>query len=418
MFDRRVFRGSTNAAMVIPQGSYPDQLFRANKKTYDPKALEQKRAQAAEEFFTRDVKTPEPPQGKQNIDIQTDQFVTELTDKAPNYEIACQTAFEIPEVKTPWAMPQLRGVTKKCLIEDNELFLFDDEVEPLLSVLCGKTLEQARMEVLEEEELAEMKRKQAQLENLNRLEQADIKRLEEEEAFRLKTHEAKKNLQKQKKASQKMAHEKMVSRTISKMYTKNLKSQTYEQLTDIGFFYNSFREVTLKTDVLPWLFQETENILQECTAKMTLPNEIAQTIVQSISQVHAQSIEAHNVHRNDAIKKAQEEESQRILQKQQNKQAREKQRRLEELQKLKTLIEENFVKTAKSEEAIISHDIVDIDGFGRKGQLVTSVIGGWIGQLVLVLNTIARHYSKLDTGGSKSQRSGKRLNTEQSEKAE
>jgi len=24
MFDRRVFRGSTNAAMVIPSGSYPD----------------------------------------------------------------------------------------------------------------------------------------------------------------------------------------------------------------------------------------------------------------------------------------------------------------------------------------------------------------------------------------------------------
>jgi hypothetical protein len=40
MFDRRVFRGSTNAAMVIPSGSYPDQLFRANKQKYDPKALE------------------------------------------------------------------------------------------------------------------------------------------------------------------------------------------------------------------------------------------------------------------------------------------------------------------------------------------------------------------------------------------
>jgi hypothetical protein len=69
MFDRRVHRGSTNAAMVIPSGSYPDQLFRANKKKYDPRAIEQKRAQAAEEFFTRDVKTPEAPQGKQNIDI-------------------------------------------------------------------------------------------------------------------------------------------------------------------------------------------------------------------------------------------------------------------------------------------------------------------------------------------------------------
>ncbi len=89
MFDRRVFRGSTNAAMVIPSGSYPDQLFRANKQKYDPKALEQKRAQAAEEFFTRDVKTPEAPTGKLNCDSQTDQFVTDLTDKAPMYEIAC-----------------------------------------------------------------------------------------------------------------------------------------------------------------------------------------------------------------------------------------------------------------------------------------------------------------------------------------
>jgi hypothetical protein len=58
-------------------------------------------------------------------------------------------------------MPTLRGVSKKTLVEDNEIFLFDDEVEPLLSVLCGKTLEVSRMEVLEEEELAEMKRKQA-----------------------------------------------------------------------------------------------------------------------------------------------------------------------------------------------------------------------------------------------------------------
>ena len=54
------------------------------------------------------------------------------------------------------AEPGITGVSKKTLIEDNELFLFDDEVEPILSVLCGKTLEIARMEVLQEEELAEM----------------------------------------------------------------------------------------------------------------------------------------------------------------------------------------------------------------------------------------------------------------------
>jgi hypothetical protein len=36
--------------------------------------------------------------GKQNIDIQTDQFVTEITDAAPRYEIGCQTQFIIPQM--------------------------------------------------------------------------------------------------------------------------------------------------------------------------------------------------------------------------------------------------------------------------------------------------------------------------------
>ena len=51
------------------------------------------------------MKTPEAPPGKQNIDIQTDQFVAELTDKAPCYEIGCQTEFKISAEKMPFLMP-------------------------------------------------------------------------------------------------------------------------------------------------------------------------------------------------------------------------------------------------------------------------------------------------------------------------
>ena len=32
MFDKRVYRGSTNAAMVIPAGTYPDNLFQNQKQ--------------------------------------------------------------------------------------------------------------------------------------------------------------------------------------------------------------------------------------------------------------------------------------------------------------------------------------------------------------------------------------------------
>ena len=78
----------------------------------------------------------------------------ELTDKAPCYEIGCQTEIKIDRPQTPRFMPRKRGVDKKTLTEDNEfIFDFDTDVEPILSVLCGKTLEHARMEVLEECEL-------------------------------------------------------------------------------------------------------------------------------------------------------------------------------------------------------------------------------------------------------------------------
>ena len=155
MYDKRVQRGSTYAAMVLPSQNYPDTLFDDRKARAKAKA--QARAAACEEFFTRDQRTPEPLQGRQNIDIQTDQFVEELTDKAPCYEIGCQTEIKIERPQTPRFMPKKTGVDKKTLVEDNELFVFEDDVEPILSVLVGKTLEVSRMEVLEEEELREMK---------------------------------------------------------------------------------------------------------------------------------------------------------------------------------------------------------------------------------------------------------------------
>lgn len=38
MFDKRVHRGSTNAAMVIPAGNYPDHLFDNRKERAKAKA--------------------------------------------------------------------------------------------------------------------------------------------------------------------------------------------------------------------------------------------------------------------------------------------------------------------------------------------------------------------------------------------
>lgn len=124
--------------------------------------------------------------------------MSEITDKAPVYEIGCQTEFKINRPSTPHKMPRLQGVSKKTLTEDNELFLFDDEVEPILSVLCGKTLELARMEVLQEQEIEEMQKQQQNFTTLRRNEDEEIKKMEQAEQQRLDAFVAKKLLEKSK----------------------------------------------------------------------------------------------------------------------------------------------------------------------------------------------------------------------------
>ena len=187
------------------------------------------------------------------------------------------------------------------------------------------------MEVLEEEELAEMKRKQAQLDNLNKLEHADVQRMEEEEAYRLKTHEAKKNLQRQKKIAQRQAHEKIVSRTVSKQYTSGLRQNVVNQLFDVGYFYNRFNEVTLKTNVMPWILENAEKFVKELHNFDEYPNNLIRQNYTEISKIHEQKISQYNQRKQERVEAARLQEEQRLANKEAKKRAKEAARIAQEI---------------------------------------------------------------------------------------
>jgi len=63
----------------------------------------------------------------------------------------------------------------------SQLFDFDAEVKPVLEVLVGKTLEQSLLEVLEEEELADLRQQQRCYEQLRNADMAEQQRLEEQD---------------------------------------------------------------------------------------------------------------------------------------------------------------------------------------------------------------------------------------------
>nr|KAG5704993.1 hypothetical protein BaRGS_022835 [Batillaria attramentaria] len=61
------------------------------------------------------------------------------------------------------------------------LFDFDVEVKPILEVIVGKTVEQSLLEVMEEEELANLRKQQREFEELRNAELVEQQRLEEQE---------------------------------------------------------------------------------------------------------------------------------------------------------------------------------------------------------------------------------------------
>mmetsp|Transcript_26407 Transcript_26407/g.25560 ORF Transcript_26407/g.25560 Transcript_26407/m.25560 type:complete len:123 (+) Transcript_26407:481-849(+) len=120
-----------------------------------------------------------------------------------------------------------RGYDAKTLVEDNELFIFEKEVIPILSVLCGKTLEIARMEVLEEEELRVMREAQKHFEDVSNAENLEAQRMEQAELKKKQEFEKRKQMVKDKKKNLIMGHKKVASRVVSKQYLKNIKENSY-----------------------------------------------------------------------------------------------------------------------------------------------------------------------------------------------
>lgn len=115
-----------------------------------------------------------------------------------------------------------------------------------------------------------------------------------------------------------------------------------------------------------------------------------------VSEKHMESIQNRDNELKQLASDAEQREKDRLEAKRLRKLQKEAERKAAEIEKLRQHIEKSFIKKGKIEDQILTHEIVDIDGFGQKEKHVVGVIGGFLGQLMIVLNTIAVHYKKLD----------------------
>lgn len=123
-----------------------------------------------------------------------------------------------------------------------QLFDFDMEVQPILEVLVGKTIEQALIEVLEEEELAALREQQRRFLEVRACETAEMQRLEEREK-RWQAERLRRMSEYQEGITmQKEMEERIAASVLMQGYMADLLPSVLEGLEDDGFLTDDIKQ--------------------------------------------------------------------------------------------------------------------------------------------------------------------------------
>ncbi|XP_026578242.1 radial spoke head protein 3 homolog B-like [Pseudonaja textilis] len=281
MYERRVVRGNTYALHVLPWCSEPDPLELQRQREAHRKMLARKRAK--EQLRTR---TPEPLEGRRHVDVQTELYLEELSDRIIEVDVECQTDAFLDRPATPLFIPAKTGRDVATQIWEGELFDFDIEVRPMLEVLVGKTIEQALLEVMEEEELADLRAHQYAFLEMRAAELAEVQRLEEQERRHREEKERRKKQQMEILQKEKETAEKIAARAFAQHYLSDLIPSVFGSLRDSGYFYDPV-ERDIETGFVPWIMDKMEDLLE----RRSLGRIFADSLIRDVVQRRLQAFE-------------------------------------------------------------------------------------------------------------------------------
>lgn len=203
-----------------------------------------------------------PVDGRVHMEIQTDVYLEEIVDKKIEKDTSTQTDPFLDRPMTPEFIPKKSGVDISTQIEPGDLFDFNSEVEPILSVLVAKTLEQALIEVHEEEEVARMIKHREEFALHRAAELEETKRLEEEEAEREQEKAARIELELARMAEAEAEAAEEQAAALAKSFMAPVEGDVVEALHKEGHFYDSVLD-EIDNQFMPWLLDSMEGTLQK-----------------------------------------------------------------------------------------------------------------------------------------------------------
>ena len=228
MHDPRVVRGNT----------YSAKLMSSSLKTDPPGMKKSIRTDTRRKFQSKRSSTPPAVTGRMHMDMQTEDFLEELTDRPIEIDSETQTQAFMDRPASPLFVPARTGQDVVTQILPGDLWDFDLEVEPILEVLVGKSLHVAMLELMQEEELEAIYRQQEEFELVRKIELAEVQRLEAEAKRKALEKERRVEQEQQRAADRRILEEKIAAQFFAQQYLGSLHNGVFDLLEDQGFFFD------------------------------------------------------------------------------------------------------------------------------------------------------------------------------------
>ena len=332
---------------------------------------------------------PKPERVHQGIDIFKN--LIEEEKKIVTADIGIQSdEIEYDEIEEENKfLPQKLGKDVGTQILDNDLFDFDRDVQPLLTVIIGKTLEQSLLELEQEEEIENLREAKLMYSKKKNDDSKRIKNLEDREIQKKYNNDAKKEHRKQIREKRKVTQKELISRVISKTYLRDLLKNTYNDLI-YRCYFRDYTSSVVKNKTNEIIMNGSEKLN---TAFNNMKNYIKDSLnnkYKNFQNTHIKAVEERHklleeiARQKEIIRKREEEARIRA------EEAKKERRRLRKIERIKKEIKAAIIDTGVAKTDAYSEETAEIGNSDKNDEPYIGIYGSFIGVFLVSLSLVQR----------------------------
>ena len=396
---KNIYRNNNNNPVAIPPGTYIPFAERVEQSPYLI-SLEQKntknnkkktKKKEINSYVSNKDKLfiPKPERVHQGIDIFRN--LIEEEKKVVMVDLGIQSdEIEYDEIENEKKfLPQKLGKDEGTQILDGDLFDFDQDVQPLLTVIVGKTLEQSLLELEQEQEIENLRQAKLMYSKKRNDDSKRIKNLEEKEIQKKYNNDAKKEIRKQTRETRKKTQKQLISRFISKTYLRDLVKNSYQDLI-YRCQFRDYSNATVKDKTNFIIVSGSKKLHTAFTNMNSFIKDSISNKLKAIENSHIKAVDDRHKFLDKIAKQReiirQREEEARIR----AEKAKIERRKLRRIERIKKETKTGIIDNGVSKGDAFSEETTEIGNFEKNDEPYIGIYGSFFGIFIATLAIVQK----------------------------